>query len=85
MSPRGALAEELGKGLQNLLHGCESRTRLQIPHKIESNFTGDPALGQVAELVYATDLKSVALRLEGSSPSLPTILLKLQITFILKL
>ena len=25
----GALAEELGKGLQNLLHGCESRTRLQ--------------------------------------------------------
>ncbi len=28
--------------------------------------------GKVAELVYATDLKSVAARLEGSSPSLPT-------------
>jgi hypothetical protein len=26
---RGALAEELGTGLQNLLHECESRTRLQ--------------------------------------------------------
>lgn len=24
----GALAEELGKGLQNPVHGCESRTRL---------------------------------------------------------
>jgi hypothetical protein len=42
------LAEELGTGLQNLLHGCESRTRLQYN------------LGQMAELVYAADLKSVA-------------------------
>jgi hypothetical protein len=52
------MAEELGKGLQNPLHECESRSRLQ--------------LGQMAELVYAADLKSVAARLEGSSPSLPT-------------
>ena len=28
---RGALAEELGKGLQNPVHECESRTRLHIP------------------------------------------------------
>ena len=40
------MAEELGIGLQNLLHGCESRSRLQG--------------GQMAELVYAADLKSVA-------------------------
>lgn len=26
----GALAEELGKGLQNLVRECESRTRLQL-------------------------------------------------------
>ncbi|GEM_PF-5671941 len=26
----GAMAEELGKGLQNLLHGCESRSRLHL-------------------------------------------------------
>jgi hypothetical protein len=26
----GTVAEELGKGLQNLLHGCESRRCLQI-------------------------------------------------------
>ncbi len=51
------MAEELGKGLQNPVHECESRPRLH---------------GQVAELVYAADLKSVAARLEGSSPSLPT-------------
>jgi putative endonuclease len=31
-----------------------------------------PPPGRVAELVYATDLKSVAARLEGSSPSPPT-------------
>ena len=42
----GALAEELGKGLQNPVHECESRTRLHTN-------------GRVAELVYATDLKSV--------------------------
>jgi hypothetical protein len=54
------LAEELGKGLQNPVHECESRTRLQI--------------GRVAELVYATDLKSVGLiSLVGSSPTPPTI------------
>ncbi len=51
------MAEELGTALQKLLHECESRPRLH---------------GQVAELVYAADLKSVAARLEGSSPSLPT-------------
>jgi hypothetical protein len=44
----GALAEELGKGLQNPVHECESRTRLQDIY------------GRVAELVYAADLKSVA-------------------------
>lgn len=27
---RGALAEELGIGLQNLVRGCESRTRLHV-------------------------------------------------------
>ena len=31
--PNGTLAEELGKGLQNLVHECESRTCLQ-------NFSG---------------------------------------------
>jgi hypothetical protein len=31
-----------------------------------------PSKGRVAELVYAADLKSVAARLEGSSPSSPT-------------
>ncbi len=58
---RGALAEWLGKGLQNLLHRFKSGTRLHI-------------IGRVVELVYTTDLKSVALGLEGSSPSLPTII-----------
>lgn len=29
ISWNGALAEELGKSLQNFLHECESRTRLQ--------------------------------------------------------
>ena len=53
----GALAEELGTGLQNPLHRCDSGTRLH---------------GRVVELVYTTDLKSVAVRLEGSSPSFPT-------------
>ena len=46
---RGALAEELGKGLQNPVHECESRTRLHM----------SGTHGRVAELVYATDLKSV--------------------------
>ncbi len=55
------MAEELGKGLQNLLHRCDSGTRLQ-------------AFGRVVELVYTTDLKSVAyLWLAGSSPASPTI------------
>ena len=56
------MAEELGKGLQNPVHECESRSRLQ------------KLAGKMAELVYAADLKSVAARLEGSSPSLPTII-----------
>jgi hypothetical protein len=61
------MAEELGKGLQNPVHGCESRSRLHVG---ASNSLRDE--GRVAELVYAADLKSVAARLEGSSPSLPT-------------
>lgn len=50
----GALAEWLGKGLQNLLHRFKSGTRLQIHIQ-----------ARVVELVYTTDLKSVALRACG--------------------
>lgn len=44
----GALAEKLGAGLQNQLDGSVTRTCLHILK-----------YGRVAELVYATDLKSV--------------------------
>lgn len=54
----GALAEKLGTGLQNLLDGSVTRTRLQAIDYIEYQcyIIGN---GRVAELVYATDLKSV--------------------------
>ena len=52
------MAEELGMGLQNPVHECESRTRLHVaPQRILS--LRGPQFGRVAELVYATDLKSV--------------------------
>jgi hypothetical protein len=55
------MAEELGKGLQNPVHECESRSRLQnTPQKYFEYFEGATFTGRVAELVYAADLKSVA-------------------------
>ena len=44
----GALAEQLRRGLQNLVDQCNSGTHL---HFLEA---------QVAELVYAADLKSAS-------------------------
>ena len=44
----GAMAEQLGSGLQNRVHRCDSGSRLQI--------------AGMAELVYAQDLKSWVLR-----------------------
>ena len=80
MGYQGALAEELGKGLQNPPHRCESGTRLQMNlenglRKLVIKSGSNPFdEGRVVELVYTTDLKSVAARLVGSSPTSPTIL-----------
>ena len=45
----GALAEQLRRGLQNLVDQCNSGTHLHLM-----------SLGRVAELVYAADLKSAS-------------------------
>lgn len=52
------MAEELGTGLQNLLHGCKSRWRLQIR-----------ASGGIG---IHSGLKIRALRHAGSTPASPT-------------
>ena len=51
---------------------AKPRTRVQISYAPPKSGIICFVFGRVAELVYAADLKSVAARLEGSSPSLPT-------------
>lgn len=66
----GALAEELGKGLQNPVHECESRTRLQlwVPRKIYCvGFRASGGTGIRCGLKIRCQIW-----LEGSSPSSPT-------------
>ena len=60
----GAMAEEIGSGLQNRVHRCDSGSRLHLLPTVR---------GEWRNLAYAADLKSVAERLEGSNPSSPTI------------
>ncbi len=55
----GALAEELGMGLQNPVHGCESRTRL---HELWAS----------GGIGIRSGLKIRAARRAGSSPASPT-------------
>ena len=67
------MAEQLGSGLQNRVHRCESGSRLvsmsgQVPAKglngtrAETLTGGGPRLAGVAELADARDLKSRDLR-----------------------